>query len=149
MAEVGDVAPAFNLPGTTGEGLNLADIRGKRRAVLVFYPKDRTSGCTNQLNAIRDTIDEFRALDTEPYGVNHGDAASHQAFIDAYDFPFDLLIDDGLQVATAYGAVHPEGDRINRTVVVVGKDGTVIFRQAGAPSPSEMLTAIREADDEA
>lgn len=149
MVGVGDVAPAFELKGTTSDGLNLADIRGQKRAVLVFYPKDRTSGCTNQLNAIRDAIDDFRAADTEPYGVNHGDAASHQAFIDAYDFPFDLLIDEGLQVSNVYGAAKPDGSGINRTVVVVGKNGKVIFRQAGAPAPAEVLAAIREADDEA
>lgn len=148
MVNVGDTAPAFSLKGTTSDGLDLADIRGQKRAVLVFYPKDRTSGCTNQLNAIRDTIDEFRAADTEPYGVNHGDAASHQAFIDTYDFPFDLLIDEGLQVSSAYGAAKPDGSGINRTVVVVGKNGKIIFHQAGAPSPSEVLAAIRDADDE-
>ncbi len=148
MVKVGDMAPTFSLRGTTGEGLDLADIRGQQRAVLIFYPKDRTSGCTNQLNAIRDAIDELRAADTEPYGVNHGDAASHQAFIDAYDFPFDLLIDEGLQVSNVYGAAKPDGSGINRTVVVVGKNGKVIFRQAGAPTPSEMLAAIRDANDE-
>lgn len=149
MVEVGDVAPQFELKGTTTDGLNLADLRGKKRAMLVFYPKDRTSGCTNQLNAIRDAIDDFRAADTEPYGVNHGDAASHKAFIDAYDFPFDLLIDEGLQISTVYGAAKPDGSGINRTVIVIGKNGKVIFRQSGAPTPAEVLAAIREADDEA
>ena len=149
MVEVGDVAPTFSLKGTTGNGLNLEDLRGQKRAVLVFYPKDRTSGCTNQLNAVRDAIADFRAADAEPYGVNHGDAASHQAFIDAYGFPFDLLIDEDLRVANAYGAAKPDGSGINRTVVVIGKNGKVIFRQPGAPSPTEVLAAIGDADDEA
>ena len=41
---VGDMAPEFSLPGTTGPGLDLAQIRGKQRAALFFYPADRTSG---------------------------------------------------------------------------------------------------------
>ena len=41
---VGDMAPAFSLPGTTGPGLDLAELRGKERAALFFYPADRTSG---------------------------------------------------------------------------------------------------------
>ena len=41
---VGDMAPAFSLPGTTGPGLDLAELRGKGRAALFFYPADRTSG---------------------------------------------------------------------------------------------------------
>jgi len=96
---------------------------------------------------VRDAIEELRADDIEPYGVNEADAASHRAFIDAWGFPFDLLVDEGLAVARAYGALRPEGDRITRTVVVVGKDGRVLYRAEGAPAPREVLAAIRGADD--
>ncbi len=41
---VGDMAPQFSLPGTTGPGLDLASIRGTSRAALFFYPADRTAG---------------------------------------------------------------------------------------------------------
>ena len=41
---VGDTAPEFSLPGTTGPGLDLAKTRGKERVALFFYPADRTSG---------------------------------------------------------------------------------------------------------
>ena len=97
---------------------------------------------------MRGAIDAFRALDTEPYGVNQADAASHLKFIQQLDLPFDLLIDEGLAVARAYDALKPEGDRINRTVVVVGKDGRIIYRATGAPPPEEIIAAIVEADDE-
>jgi peroxiredoxin len=97
---------------------------------------------------VRDAIDAFRALDTEPYGVNQADAASHLAFIEEQDLPFDLLVDEGLHVARAYDALKPEGKSINRTVVVIGKDGRIIFRASGAPPPAEILAAIAAADDE-
>jgi peroxiredoxin len=97
---------------------------------------------------VRDAVDDFRAHDTEPFGVNQADAASHQAFIDELGLPFDLLIDEGLHVARAYDALKPDRPGINRTVVVVGKDGRVIFRAAGAPPPEEIVAAIAAADDE-
>jgi peroxiredoxin Q/BCP len=97
---------------------------------------------------VRDAIEEFRAADTIPFGVNGADAASHQAFIDAFSFPFDLLVDDGLAVARAYDALKPDGERIERTVVVVGKDGRIVFWKRGAPPPGNILHAIREAQDE-
>lgn len=96
---------------------------------------------------MRDAVDQFRAHDTEPYGVNPADAASHQAFIDELDLPFDLLIDEGLRVARAYDALKPDRPSINRTVVVVGKDGRIIFRAEGAPPPAEILAAIAAAND--
>ena len=96
---------------------------------------------------MRDVYGEFRALDTVVFGVNEADAASHQSFIDNHNFPFDLLIDEGFEVATRYDAMKPEGDRINRKVVIVGMNGRIIFRSAGAPAPADLLAAIREAED--
>ena len=97
---------------------------------------------------MRDTVVEFRDLDTEPYGVNPDDAASHRTFIEAQDFPFDLLVDEGRQVAAAYGAIKPDGSGIQRTVVIVGKDGRVLYRASGAPPPAALMAAIREARDD-
>ena len=97
---------------------------------------------------MRGAVDAFRAIDTEPYGVNQADAASHRAFIEEQELPFDLLIDEGLQVARAYDALKPAGNSISRTVVIVGKDGRIIFRAAGAPPPEEIIATIVEAEDE-
>ena len=97
---------------------------------------------------MRDHIADFRALETEPYGVNPGDAASHREFIAQNNFPFDLLVDEGHEVAARYGAFKPDGSGVQRTVVIVGKDGRVLFREAGAPSPLQLLAAILDASDE-
>ena len=97
---------------------------------------------------MRGAVDAFRAIDTEPYGVNQADAASHLAFIEEQQLPFDLLVDDGLHVARAYDALKPEGKSINRTVVVIGKDGRIIYRASGAPAPEEIIAAIAEVEDE-
>ena len=94
------------------------------------------------------TIDYFRELDTEPYGVNPANAASHQQFIDELKLPFDLLVDENADVSEAYGCLR-EGERKNsRTVVIVGKDGKVIYRASGSPPVDELLEAISTASDE-
>lgn len=99
------------------------------------------------MSAVGATIDDFRALDTDAYGVNPDNAASHHAFIERQGFPFDLLVDEGRLVAEAYGAVKPDGSGIQRTVVIVGKDGRVLYREQGAPPPADLLAAIRSAAD--
>lgn len=43
-ANVGDEAPDFTLKGTTGPTITLSDLRGSKRALLIFYPQDMTSG---------------------------------------------------------------------------------------------------------
>jgi len=146
-ANVGDVAPDFTMSGTTGPGLHLADLKGKKRAVLFFYPQDCTSGCLAQLTEAGGVIDDFTALDTLPFGVNEAEAESHQVFLDQLHIPFDLLVDRDFAVSKAYDALKPEGDRISRTVVIIGKNGKVIFRAAGAPPASELLQEIAKAKD--
>lgn len=41
---VGDPAPDFTLPNPMGGTFHLADLAGKKMAVLVFYPKAFTGG---------------------------------------------------------------------------------------------------------
>lgn len=43
-ATVGGMAPEFALKNSRGEEIRLADLRGRKRALLVFYPQDLTSG---------------------------------------------------------------------------------------------------------
>ncbi|MDQ3656065.1 MAG: redoxin domain-containing protein, partial [Chloroflexota bacterium] len=84
----------------------------------------------------------------EPFGVSADDAESHKQFCDAYNLEFELLVDDNMEAAHAYGAIKPEGG-ILRSVFVVGQNGKIIFAQDGAPSWQDVLEAIRTVDDEA
>lgn len=42
--QVGDLAPAFELPGSDGKTYRLSDYRGKQAVVLAWYPKAFTGG---------------------------------------------------------------------------------------------------------
>jgi hypothetical protein len=44
MVDVGDMAPDFTLKGASGNELTLSALRGAKRALLMFYPEDLTSG---------------------------------------------------------------------------------------------------------
>lgn len=130
MIDIGDQAPDFELATDTGETVRLADLRGKK-IVLYFYPKDDTPGCTKQACAIRDAWSDFRATGAEVFGVSPQDAASHAKFKAKYDLPFTLLVDDGHELADAFGFWKQKsfaGKKymgIERSTVVIGEDGTV------------------------
>jgi len=147
LIEVGAEAPDFTLKNDDGEEFHLADLRGFVRAMLVFYPKDFTPGCTDQLIQVRKHIEHLRGAGIEPIGVNPDDAASHKAFRKEHGLNFDLLVDEDAAVARAYGAIKPEGEGIQRSVVVVGRDGNVIFAEHGAPPWQRILSAMRKTDD--
>jgi thioredoxin-dependent peroxiredoxin len=42
--KVGDTAPDFSLPASTGKTVTLAEFHGKRSVVLAFFPKAFTGG---------------------------------------------------------------------------------------------------------
>lgn len=94
-----------------------------------------------------DNIASIRRLGVEPFGVNFGDESSHAEFKAAYRMPFELLVDAGSEVSQAYGAVKEDGSGIARSVVVVGKNGKVIYSRSGAPAWPLVANVIKKADD--
>ncbi len=142
---IADPAPLFELKDAAGETIRLADALPLGPVVLIFYPGDRTPGCTVQLCAIRDEWQDFRDLGLQVFGINHADAASHRAFSAAHRFPFPLLVDEDKAVSKAYGAIRSllGIQVIRRTVVGISKDGVVRYLRAGLPKNAEILKAMK------
>ena len=140
---VGTKAPDFNnVVATGGKPISLSDYQGKY-VVMVFYPKDQTPGCTRQLCALRDDRAEFLAANTETLGVNPGSLQSHERFVAAQNYPFPILVDEGGRIMQAYHAAKEEGG-VQRTVYIIGPDGTIVFSQQGMPTDDDLLAAIRQ-----
>ena len=123
--KVGDIAPAFTLPGTGGRSYSLSDFAGKP-LVIAFYPGDDTPVCTKQLNAYNNDFEEFENLDAAVVGISAQDIASHEAFAAKHGFRFPWLSDVDKTVAAAYGTLGPLGFP-RRSVFVVGSDGRLTY----------------------
>jgi peroxiredoxin Q/BCP len=134
---VGTKAPEFTLPDQDGNQVALASLRGKN-VVLVFYPRDETSGCTKQLCEFRDRWADVQSKNTVVFGVNPQDAASHTKFRDNYKCPFPLLTDQGQKTGEQF---HAKGVIVKRTVYLIGPDGIIRYAKRGMPDPSEVLAA--------
>jgi len=100
-------------------------------AVLYFYPKDDTPGCTKEACGIRDQWADFRKAGLQVYGVSKDDAKSHQKFIAKYELPFPLLTADeatldklgAWQEKSMYGKKYMG---IQRMTYLLGADGKVL-----------------------
>lgn len=128
---IGNDAPAFALKDQHGKSVSLASLRGEW-AVLYFYPKDGTPGCTKEACDFRDNHGPIQALGASVIGVSADSALSHQKFAEKYDLPFTLLVDDdNHSVARAYGAFGMkknygrEYEGIIRSTVIIDPDGKV------------------------
>lgn len=100
--EEGQKAPAFRLPSDAGGMLSPADLKG-RPAVVYFYPRDDTPGCTREACAFRDRKTELTKLGVQVVGISTDDVQSHGKFRDKYSLNFPLLADVDHKAAEAFG----------------------------------------------
>ena len=123
-------APQFALKDQAGNEVTLESLRGKW-AVIYFYPKDDTPGCTREACNFRDNFGQLKAAGATVLGVSGDSATSHQRFASKYELPFTLLVDEGNQLARAFGAWGPKSmygktyEGIIRSTVVLNPEGKV------------------------
>ena len=130
MLKAGDKAPDFTLFDKDGKAVSLSDFAGKR-AVVYFYPRDNTPGCTRQACAFAAAYDGFRGNDIAVIGISRDSVASHQKFAQKYDLPFILLSDPDLTAIQAFGVWQEKklygkvSMGIVRSTFVISPDGIV------------------------
>jgi len=103
MPEVGDRAPAFDLPAYPEDRVKLSQFKGKKNVVLYFYPRDNTPGCTKEACGFRDSIAGIKAAETVVLGISTDSVDSHRKFVEKFELPFILLSDESHEVAEKYG----------------------------------------------
>jgi thioredoxin-dependent peroxiredoxin len=131
---VGDVAPAFSLPGATADGVRktpvtLADFRGQT-VVVAFFPKARTSGCTHQMEAYRDRYASLFHGGKKVTLIAVSADADTTLYAWARDekFPFVMASDKGGAIGTLYGVYNPTPGYESRVLFIVGPDGKITYR---------------------
>jgi peroxiredoxin Q/BCP len=100
--QVGDQAPDFELLDQGGKLHSLSAYAGGW-ALLYFYPKDDTPGCTKEACMIRDYFPDFKKLKAKVLGVSVDSVKSHEKFAEKYKLPFTLLADEKKKVVGKYG----------------------------------------------
>ena len=100
--KIGDKAPTFEVFTQNGDIVTLDSLQG-RRAILYFYPKDNTSGCTLEAKSLRDGKQELAARGYRIVGVSPDSERSHQNFCSKHELNFTLLSDTDKAMCEAYG----------------------------------------------
>src|SRR6266516_1169095 len=78
--KVGDMAPDFTLPATTGDKVTLSSFRGKQTVVLAFFPAAFTGGCTKEMQTYQLGIDKFKGTDAAVFGISEDNTPSQKEF---------------------------------------------------------------------
>ena len=108
---------------------SLKDFKGER-VVLYFYPKDNTSGCTQEACDFRDNINRITSV-AKVVGVSPNDIKSHLKFREKQSLNFDLLADTEQKLSnefkvwvekSMYGRKYMG---IERSTFILDKDGNI------------------------
>jgi thioredoxin-dependent peroxiredoxin len=126
----GDLAPDFTLQTDADEPLTLSSLRGQV-AVLFFYPKDDTPGCTTEACSFRDLLPRFEGVHARVLGISPDTWRKHRNFKKKYNLPYTLLSDTDHAVAERYGLWVEKlfwGRKywgVARTTFVIAPDGRI------------------------
>jgi len=129
-AVVGKSVPDLAVQTTGGKTLHLHDLKG-RFAVLYFYPKDNTPGCTLEGQDFRDQHDRIKKLKVVVYGVSRDSLASHEKFKAKFKFPFDLIADEDENLCRFFDVIREKslyGRKylgVDRSTFILDKDGVL------------------------
>ena len=150
--KTGDEAPDFTLPATGGARLSLKGLRG-RKAVLYFYPKDDTSGCTLEAQDFNRLKGAFEAADTEVIGVSPDSLKSHDKFRAKYGLDLTLASDEAKDMLETYGVWAEKsmyGRKymgVERTTVLVDRNGRIaeVWSKVKVPGHAEEVLKAAQA----
>jgi peroxiredoxin Q/BCP len=139
----GDTVPDMAFPADDGGTIRTTDLKGKW-AVLYFYPKDDTPGCTAEAKAFTAMLDDYRDAGAVVYGINTDSRESHLKFKEKHSIKVTLLTDVDQTASKAFG-IRVVAGLCSRDSVLINPQGRVekIYRGVNpAGSPAEILTYI-------
>ena len=123
----------IKLQGLDVEGkekeISLNDFKGQR-VILYFYPKDNTSGCTQEACDFRDNINRLTSYATV-IGISPDSIKSHKSFKEKHSLNFILLSDPEHKLAekfevwkekSMYGRKYMG---IERSTFIIDKNGKI------------------------
>jgi peroxiredoxin Q/BCP len=147
----GDRAPNFTFSDESGASNELWDLVKKKRAVVYFYPRDFTPGCTEEAHDFTTNYQMFQRNGIEIIGVSPDDEVSHKKFREKMKIPYYLASDHSNTISKSYGVYGPkkfmgkEYVGIHRSTFLVNRDGYVVkvFKKVKpAEHSEEVLSAF-------
>ncbi len=143
---VGQQAPDFTLPSTSGDKVTLSALRG-RPVLLAFFPLAFSGTCTAELCEMRDHHDQFlgRGVTILPISVDH--TWSLKEYKAKYNMHVDLLSDFKREVSRSYGVLLEDRFYSNRAYFLIDRDGVIRWEHiednpSNRREDSEILAAI-------
>lgn len=153
LPRLNELAPDFHAKTTHGDRC-LADYRGKW-LILFSHPADFTPVCTTEFIGFEQRAAAFRELNCELLGLSIDSIYSHMAWTESIrehfgvEISFPIIDDIKMEVASAYGMVHPGAadTQAVRATFLIDPDGIlramVYYPMSNGRSIDEFLRLLR------
>jgi peroxiredoxin len=126
---VGEAAPDFKLTTLDGKPVTLADYKGKKPLMLVFWAT-WCPVCKKEIPQINRMAADFGPKGLAVLAVNVGvndSAAKAAAYRDKYGLDYPVAFDEGSTVTRAFGVAGTP------TILIADKNGIVRYRGSAVP----------------
>src|SRR4051812_24712075 len=142
---IGQPAPDFTLPSTTGNKVTLSDLRGQK-VLIAFFPLAFSGTCTKEFCEMRDDYSAFDGkVKVLPISVDH--TYSLKEYIAKHSLPVEMLSDFKRDVSRQYDVLLEDRFYSNRAYFLVDAQGVLRWKHV-EENPSnkrenwELLAAI-------
>lgn len=151
--DIGNTLPQFDLEATSETRVSPESLAGKY-AVIYFYPKDSTPGCTTEGLEFAELFEEYQQANCDIYGVSRDSIKSHENFKAKQGFPFELICDKEEVLCKIFDVIKEKnmyGKKvmgIERSTFLIDPDGKVIhvWRKVKAQGhAAAVLDVLKEA----
>jgi len=123
--QVGEAAPDFTAPSTSGENVSLSSFRGKSNVLLAFFPLAFTGTCTKELVCFKEDFDQFAGRGVEILPISVDSIPSLREFKNKLQTKTELVSDFKRDVSRAYGVLNEDRFYSNRAYFLIDKAGVV------------------------
>jgi peroxiredoxin Q/BCP len=145
---IGASLPAVTGTTETGAPLDFSTLN-KGYALVYFYPRAETPGCTAQGCSLRDAYDVLQKRNVTVIGVSTDTVEKQKAFKDNHHFPFTLIADPDKKVITAFGvptrSIPMAGEMASRQAFLF-KDGKLVWRDLKAATKKQAEDVLKVLD---
>ncbi|HEX5000563.1 MAG TPA: redoxin domain-containing protein [Terriglobia bacterium] len=132
--KVGEMAPDFALVGGDWRAAdgprNLADFKGKKNVLLMFFPGAFTPGCTQEFTRAGQDHDKITALNVEMIGISRDMPGALSEFKKSVGARNGFVSDADLTISKQYDAVMTTAtpNMAKRSYFLIDQTGKIVWK---------------------
>ena len=148
LIEVGQIIPAFSLPGADGMPHSPWDYKQREHLVLLVTRSSITSETRGLLRAFAQHYAAFREEECSILAITPDTVITNLQTQEALNLPFALLADSKGEVISRYTSWEGQAQTVHPSIILADRYGAlyqqwIVENEAGLPTIDELWESLR------